>query len=109
MTNRSWLGVLAGLGLTLVACDMSPRGPKEAEVGVAGDQRRVDARTPARGFELQEEHQTIAPPMGGEAVRRPPAPGAAAGGAAMTTSWPAWGSTGRLPPADDPNGTARPR
>lgn len=110
MTKRSRLAPLAALGLTLAACDLSPRGPKEAEVGVAGDQRRVDTQTPDRGVELQEDHQTSVRGPGAERAIRPPSPGGPAGGALpAATSWPSFGSTGRLPPTEGPGGPARPR
>lgn len=80
MTTRSRLAALAALGLTLAACDLSPRGPKEAEVGAPGESRRVDAQTPDRGVELQEDHQTSARAPGAERAIRPAAPGGPAGG-----------------------------
>lgn len=110
MTNRPWLVALAALGLTLVACDLSPRGPKEAAVSVAGDARRVDAQTPDRGVELQEDHQTSGRIAGAERAIRPPAPGGPAGGALpAVTSWPSWGATGRIPPIEGPATPVRPR
>jgi hypothetical protein len=110
MTNRPRLAALAALGLALAACDLSPRGPKEADVGVAGDQRKVDAQTPDRGVELQEDHQTAGRVPGAERAIRPPAPGGPAGGALpAATSWPAWGATGRLPPTEGPSTPVRPR
>ncbi|HEU4409983.1 MAG TPA: hypothetical protein VFS43_32310 [Polyangiaceae bacterium] len=110
MTNRPRPAALAALGLLLAACNLAPRGPKESDVGVAGDQRQVDAQTPNRGVELQEDHQTAGRVPGGERAIKPPAPGGPAGGALPTaTSWPAWGATGRLPPTEGPAAAGRPR
>jgi hypothetical protein len=108
MTNRPRLAALAALGLlSLAACDLSPRGPKEADVGVAGDQRKIDAQTPDRRVELQADLQTTGRLAG---AVRPAAPGGPAGGALpAATTWPAWGATGRIPTAEGQAGPARPR
>jgi hypothetical protein len=110
MLVRSRLAALASLSLLLAACDMSPKGPKEAEVSAPGDSRQVDTQTPDRGVELQEDHQTAARGPGAERAIRTPAPGGPAGGTMpVTNAWPSWGSTGRIPPAEGPGGPGRPR